>query len=89
MHHQMALIKPKFQHLVWMDLAETICSRSVVFSPSVVTQKSMSELWRIIIDESQGHYAGLRREASEASSTNSPSPSSLSSVPIDLSGLYF
>lgn len=40
-------------------------SRSVVFSPLVVTHKSMSELWRIIIDESQGHYAGPRREASE------------------------
>lgn len=55
--------------------------------PLVVTQKSMRELWRIIIDESQGHYAVLKREASEVSSTNPPS--SLSSVPIDLSGLYF
>lgn len=55
--------------------------------PLVVTQKSMRELWRIIIDESQGHYAVLKREASEVSGTNPPS--SLSSVPIDLSGLYF
>lgn len=70
---------------------KTFRSRSVAFPPPlrplVVTQKSMRELWRIIIDESQGHYAVLKREASEVSSTNPPS--SLSSVPIDLSGLYF
>lgn len=30
----------------------------------------MSELWRIIIDERQGHNAVEKREATEASSTN-------------------
>lgn len=76
----------KHAHSFRRDWAETFLSRSVVPPPLLVTQKSMSELWRIIIDERQGHSAVQKREASEASSTN---PRLHSSVPIDLSGLYF